>query len=166
MKTKLILLRGNSGSGKSTVAHELRMRMGYGTAVVEQDYIRRKLLREQDKPGQPNIELIAVNARFALEHGYDVIVEGILPSKKYGTMLKELLAGHTGNSFVYYFDISFEEALRRHHTRAQAEEFGEAEMRDWFTPNDLLKLENEQIIPESSSFDETIAHILKDVASS
>ncbi|MFF1875871.1 kinase, partial [Kitasatospora herbaricolor] len=36
---KLIVLRGNSGSGKSTVARELRRMLGDGVALVEQDYL-------------------------------------------------------------------------------------------------------------------------------
>jgi uridine kinase len=35
--TKLIVIRGNSGSGKSSVAREVRHRYGRGCALVEQD---------------------------------------------------------------------------------------------------------------------------------
>jgi adenylate kinase family enzyme len=160
---KLIILRGNSGSGKSTVAESLRERMGYGTALVEQDYIRRKLLREQDKPAQPNIELIAMNVRFALSRHYNVILEGILFTEHYGEMLRELVANPT-DSHVYYFDISFDETLRRHKTKPNAHEFGENEMRDWFVSQDLLGVENEQIISEESGFDETVERIFRNVS--
>lgn len=36
--TRLVVLRGNSGSGKSTTARTLRERLGRGTAWVEQDH--------------------------------------------------------------------------------------------------------------------------------
>lgn len=39
MTSPLIVLRGNSGSGKSSVARALRERYGYGLAWVEQDRI-------------------------------------------------------------------------------------------------------------------------------
>ncbi len=44
--TRLIVLRGNSGSGKSTVARAVRERYGRGCAPVEQDYLREIVLRE------------------------------------------------------------------------------------------------------------------------
>ena len=56
--TRLVVLRGNSGSGKSTTARTLRERLGRGTAWVEQDHLRRILLRERDVPGGVNIGLI------------------------------------------------------------------------------------------------------------
>ena len=36
---KLIMLRGNSGSGKTTVAKELQERFGRGTMVLSQDIL-------------------------------------------------------------------------------------------------------------------------------
>ncbi|WP_442941161.1 AAA family ATPase [Nocardia sp. NBC_00403] len=50
----LIVIRGNSASGKSTVARALQCRFGRGTCVlVSQDTIRREMLRgnEQNRPG-------------------------------------------------------------------------------------------------------------------
>jgi predicted kinase len=46
--SRLLVLRGNSGSGKSTTAQTLRDRLGRGTAWIEQDQIRRILLWEKD----------------------------------------------------------------------------------------------------------------------
>ena len=54
MPTKLIIIRGNSGSGKTTVAKEVRTRIGDGlsddTMLVQQDVLRRDILRERDMP--------------------------------------------------------------------------------------------------------------------
>jgi uridine kinase len=49
--TRLVIIRGPSGSGKSTIARALRDELGRGTALVEQDHVRRVLLREWDTPG-------------------------------------------------------------------------------------------------------------------
>ena len=49
--TRLIVLRGNSGSGKSTVAQAVRERYGRGCAPVEQGYPREIVLRELDRDG-------------------------------------------------------------------------------------------------------------------
>src|ERR1039457_1577453 len=48
--TKLIVLRGNSASGKTSVATGIRNRHGRGIAIVSQDNLRRTVLRERDTP--------------------------------------------------------------------------------------------------------------------
>lgn len=40
---KLIILRGNSGSGKTTVAKELQKKFGYNTMLISQDEIEKYL---------------------------------------------------------------------------------------------------------------------------
>ena len=37
---KIIILRGNSGSGKTTVARALQKKFGYNTMMISQDGIR------------------------------------------------------------------------------------------------------------------------------
>jgi hypothetical protein len=63
--SKLIILRGNSASGKSAVAAEIRSRYGHGLAIVGQDNLRRVVLREKDVPDGANIGLIDLTARYA-----------------------------------------------------------------------------------------------------
>jgi predicted kinase len=156
----LIVLRGNSGSGKSTTADELRRRYGRGVAIVSQDLIRRIVLKERDIPNGANIGLIDLTARHALAHGFHAIVEGILSAERYGEMLQRLHRDYADRAHFYYFDVSFEESLRRHVTKPNAHEFGEREMREWFRPRDLLPNLAETIIPESRSLDETVSLIL------
>ena len=45
---KLIVLRGNSGSGKTTVAKELQKVLGSNTMLISQDVIRRDMLNVKD----------------------------------------------------------------------------------------------------------------------
>jgi gluconate kinase len=160
---KLIVLRGNSGSGKSTTAQRLRDHLGRRTAWVEQDQLRRILLWEKDLPGAANIELIGVNARFALDHGFDVIVEGILDADRYGPMLRSLAADHQGLTRFYYFDLSFEETLARHATRELAQKVGADAMRSWYQPSDLLPGIDETVIDQTTSLEQTVARILADI---
>lgn len=47
-ETRPVVLRGNSASGKSSVAAGLRERFGRGLALVSQDNLRRIVLRERD----------------------------------------------------------------------------------------------------------------------
>jgi predicted kinase len=103
--TRLIVLRGNSASGKSAVAQGVRDRYGRGLAVVGQDNVRRMILRERDVPGGANIGLIDAVARYALDAGYHVVVEGILYADRYGEMLRGLREDHRGQSRFYYLDV-------------------------------------------------------------
>lgn len=157
--SKLIVLRGNSGSGKSTTAKALRMASARKIAIVEQDYLRRFVLKEKERVGGDNIALIEQVTEFALARDYHVILEGILSFARYGQMLTRLCA-RCPSSYFYYFDISFEETLRRHSTKPQAHEFGEAEMRAWYQSDDRTGFPGERIIPESSLLPETVALIL------
>lgn len=91
-----MVLRGNSASGKSSVAAGLRERYGRGIALVGQDNLRREVLREHDIPGGANIGLIDLTVRHALAHGFHVVLEGILSVAHDGDMLSALLADHPG----------------------------------------------------------------------
>ena len=55
---KLVMLRGNSGSGKTTVAKALQELYGRGTMVLSQDMIRRAVLKERDGIDPPALPLI------------------------------------------------------------------------------------------------------------
>lgn len=162
----LIILRGNSGSGKSTTAKLLREtaieRGGESKiAVVEQDYLRRIVLKEKETEGSNNIDLIEQTVKFALNRNYCVVLEGILYSKRYGAMIKRLL-NKSSENFIYYFDVSFDETLKRHKTKPDSHEFGEKEMREWYRERDLLNLKGEQIIPEGMTQNQIVEKILAD----
>jgi predicted kinase len=158
---QLIVLRGNSGSGKTSTAMALRAWLGPGVALIQQDVLRRIVLREPDLPGGANLALISTTTRFALNHGYDVILEGIMSARRYGEMLSSL-ANDYGGAF-YYFDVSLTETLRRHATRPQSAEFGADTMRGWYRHRDLLPDIEERIIDEKSCLDNTVERILHDV---
>lgn len=136
------------------------MRFGRGCALVEQDYLRRTLLREHESVQEPiAAELIGLNVRFALAHGYHVVLEGILDRRRYGDMIAGLQRDHDGETHLFYLDVSFEETLRRHTTRPQAADFTADHMRAWYQERDKLGLPGERIIPESSTQAETVALI-------
>ncbi|MEV0084977.1 kinase [Saccharopolyspora sp. NPDC050642] len=160
LATRLVVLRGNSGSGKSSVALAARARLGRTCALIPQDLMRRTVLKERDVPNGFNIGLISTVARYALDSGYHVIIEGILSSERYSSMLTRLAADHRGGTRFYYLDVSFAETVRRHSTRPQAAEFGPGDMRDWYRHRDLLHLPGEQVIPETSGLEDTTNRIL------
>lgn len=167
MPSKLIIIRGNSGSGKTTVAKEVRNRIGDGlsddTMLVQQDTLRRDVLRERDLVEKRSvIELIEIMVEFGLKQGRTVILEGILSAKKYGGMLNGL-ADKFDEVYVYYFDLSFEETLIRHASKSNAHEYGEKEMREWWNEKDYLGMPGEKILNKNMSVDDVVREIINDI---
>ena len=158
-ETILVCVRGNSGSGKSSIARELRRRHGRGCALVEQDYLRRIVLRERDKPGGAAPALIAQTVRFALDHGYHVVLDGIMHTDRYRGMLTALRDGHRGRSLFCYLDVSLPETLRRHLTRPQASEFTAQHMNGWYAAHDILGWPDELVLPETIKLQEAVEAI-------
>ena len=160
--TRLIVLRGNSASGKSSVATGVRERYGRGFALVRQDVLRREVLRERDIPGGANIGLIDLTVRHALAHGFHTVLEGILYFPHYGEMLAGLLADFPGRTHCYYLDVPFEETLARHATKPIADDVTEHQLREWYQPLDLLPGGVETVIPATSSLAETVDRVLRE----
>ena len=167
MSSKLIIIRGNSGSGKTTVAKEVRSRLGDGlsddTMLIQQDTIRRDILRERDMlEKRSTIELIELIVEYGRKQGRTVIIEGIFSTKKYGAMLYNI-ARTFDEVYVYYFDLSFEETLARHATKSNAHEFGEKEMREWWNEKDYLGMTGEKILYKDMSISEIAHQIISDI---
>lgn len=160
--TRLIVVRGNSASGKSSVAAALRGRFGRGLAIVGQDQMRREVLRERDVPGGANIGLIETVARFALDAGFHTVVEGILHAERYGAMLARLRRDHRGATHGYYLDVSWAETLARHAGRPLAAEVTPEQMRPWYRHRDLLPGGAEAVIGQDSPLADTVERILRE----
>ena len=157
----LVVIRGNSASGKSAVAAAIRARhAARDLAIVSQDTLRRDVLRERDIPGGANINLLKLTTRHAADYGFNVILEGILRTDHYGRMLTELISGHPGPVFAYYLDIPFGETLIRHASKPQAADYGEAEMRSWYRERDLLPGGIEHVISAESTLEDTVRTIM------
>ena len=75
----------------------------------------------------------------------------------------QLLNDFQGEKLIYYFDISFEETVRRHATKPNAHEFGESEMRQWWKDQDVLGVPGEQRIGEQLAQAEIVDMIHRDV---
>ncbi|AKM82354.1 TPA: hypothetical protein DD449_04655 [Candidatus Berkelbacteria bacterium] len=160
---KLIVLRGPSGSGKSTVAKIIFKEAQHKTVLIEQDYYR-FIFNPPGGDMKPNTgtihRLILHNTLEALKDGYDVILEGILSVKSYNGILEEIFRQHPQDNYIFYFDISLEETIRRHTTRPDKTlMFGEEEMRKWYPRAHKSNHELEQIIPEQYSVKETVKYI-------
>lgn len=157
----LIVLRGNSGSGKSTVAQALQKELS--GAWIEQDYFRRTVLGETGNYSQLSVDLIERTAALVLASGRTLILEGMLNSSMYSRPLRALRDGNPGPNLFYAYELTLEETLRRHATRPhKAADFGERQMRGWFHGWDPLDGIPEQRITAAETADQTLARILTD----
>lgn len=103
--------------------------------------------------------MIAQTVRFALDHQYHAVLEGILSADRYAGMIRALCRTHRGTTSLFYLDVSLEETLRRHATRPQAAEFTPEDMRGWYAERDLLGFGDEHVIGEASDLETGIARI-------
>lgn len=160
-KVSLIILRGNSGSGKTSTAKVLQKRFGKGTMLISQDVVRREMLYVNDGPDQQAGELLYELALYGKEHCKVVILEGILNSKWYRDLFVNLNEQFKDNIYAYYFDIPFEETLNRHKQKSVANEFGEKEMKRWWNEKDLINFIPEKLISKEMSLDDVVDMIYK-----
>ena len=163
MAPTLIILRGNSGSGKSTVAKLLQQHFGANTLLIDQDLVRIEMLHTRDHQNNLAINLIKEIALYGYKHCDTVILEGILSTARYKDMLLEVIQHFSPSCYIYYFNIPFEETVIRHETREKRHKFSEVDMRRWWIEHDVLNLPNEQLISAQSSQQQTLEMILKQI---
>lgn len=156
----MIILRGNSATGKSSVARVLRERYGRGLAWVSQDLLRRTVLGERDTPDGHNIGLIDQTARYALDHGFHVVLDGILHPPHYAPMIHALVRDHRGVTAAYYLDADFAETVRRHATKPERDAYGPERLRSWFVERSLVDGLAERVIGAESTLTQTVDRVL------
>ncbi len=67
------------------------------------------------------------------------------------------------NTFAYYYDIPFEETLKRQQTRSNKDVFSEAEMRDWWIEKDYIGFIAEKPIYGNESLEAVAEKIYSEV---
>lgn len=160
---ELIMIRGNSGSGKSTVAQMLQKRLGRGTLYIPQDIVRRQLLWVKDGPKNKAIALLQEMVRFGHQNCEYTILEGILYSEDYRELFQTAQETFGLHIHAYYYDLSFEETVARHMTKPNRDEFGEKEMKEWYIKRDLITTIPEKLITNDQSAEAVTEMILQDI---
>ncbi|MCD7712334.1 MAG: kinase [Firmicutes bacterium] len=158
----LIILRGNSGSGKTTVAKELQKLFGRNTMLISQDNIRREMLNVEDGKDTKAIPLMKQLLEYGNEHSDVVILEGIMNADWYHPLFEFVTKLYGKEIYAYYFDVPFEETLKRHQTRSKCQEFGEKEMRRWWREKDFSDVLNEKRITSDMSMENIVTEIYRD----
>ena len=159
---KLIILRGNSGSGKTSAAMALQERFGPNTMRVSHDMVRMEMLHVRGRLGvEKSLPLMAALLEYGRQNSPVTILEGILPTEDYVPLFQKALAlfGRE-NVSAYYYDLPFEETLRRHKTKSGAN-FGEEDMRSWWQEGDYLPMLEETRLPPELSLEEAVELIYR-----
>lgn len=162
---KLIVLRGNSGSGKTTVAKALQKKFGRDTLLLSQDMVRREMLYAKDGENTPALPLLQALLAYGNAHCDVVILEGILYADWYRPLFELAVQLYAREIYAYYFDLSFEETQKRHRTKANCNEFGEEAMRRWWRERDFSDVLQERRITAEKDAESIVQEIYSTVHS-
>ncbi|WP_125763029.1 AAA family ATPase [Companilactobacillus hulinensis] len=136
----LILLRGNSGSGKTTTAEHLKDELPENVLYINQDNVRMQMISKTTSKDTYSISLMNSMVHWGFENVDYIIVEGILKKSVYQDLLKSWKHIMDEKMLTYYIDVSFDETYRRNLTKKR--HFDEATMRSWWQEKDELGFEN------------------------
>jgi Predicted kinase len=150
---KLIIVRGNSGSGKTSLAKALQKKFGRNTMLISQDMVRIQMLNAKDVQALP---LLIKLLQYGRQNSEITILEGILDSEYYTPLFQTALEEYGSNIFAFYYDLPFEETLLRHNTKPNKAEFGEQDMRRWWKEKDYIGIIPEKIITKDMSLEDTV----------
>ena len=115
------------------------------------------------KRNEVTITSIEKMIEWGIENKYDFIVlDGKFKAKHY-EVLYDFILSKKIEILPYWFDISFEETVKRHATREKSKIFDAEEMGKWWVPHDLMPNIKEKLIVEKMAKDEILAMILKDL---
>ena len=130
-------------------------------ALIEQDYYRHQLLSPWGEEAFAlRAQLIVQDTKLLLANGCDVIIEGVLPKDWFRDIYMTINADA---AHVYYFDIPFNETVRRHAGRDKANNFGEETLRQWWREKDFLDVPGERVIDHLQSADSIVERIMADI---
>lgn len=159
--SKLLIIRGPSASGKSTVANELFKKAKRPTLLVSEDTIR-KMFSDHQVRGHISSRHLATQAVLTgLQNDYDVIYHGILRVNDGNeNRFDEILAVHPTENYFFYLNVSLKETMRRHQSRDKKNHFSVEALQKWWEFSSPTERTDEIIIEESSSIQDTIHTII------
>ena len=162
---KLIILRGNSGSGKTRAAKLLQEKFGSNTMRLSHDLVRIEILNVWGVEGLIKSEPLMINLlKYGKQNSEITIMEGILPADEFHNLFETAVEEYGQNIFAYYYDLPFEETLRRHNTKPNHNDFGEADMRRWWKEKDFLDFIPEKVLTKELSLEDAVELIYRDVS--
>ena len=154
------MLRGNSGSGKSTTATYLQAELPRPTAILSQDYFRRVIYDEREQTNCAHADLLEAAALHCLALGQHVILDGIFNSDRYSPLLARV-GSQADDARFYAFDLSFEETVQRHQDRSKAVDFTAVDMAAWYHGWQPLSFVQERRIVSHETARDIVSRVLE-----
>lgn len=137
---------------------------GHAGDLSGRDPIRRDMLWAKDTKDGPAVPLLINLVQYGRQHCEYVILEGILFPETYEELFRCIQAEYSAEDIhAYYYDIPFEETLRRHETKPNRADFGPEAMRDWWKEKDYIGYLPEKILTQTMTLEDAGARILADV---
>ena len=96
---------------------------------------------------------------YGRSHSDVVILEGIMYADWYKPLFELAIQLYDTRVYAYYFDLPFEETLKRHQTKPNCNEFGEEAMRRWWREKDYSDVLNEKIITSEKDIQSIVSDI-------
>lgn len=127
--------------------------------LISQDVIRRDILKVRDGENTLAIPLMKELLKYGNIHSDIVILEGIMNADWYKPLFELAVLLYGTDVYAYYFDIPFEETLRRHQTKPNCGSFGEEEMRRWWREKDLSDVLHEVSITDEKDLESIVSGI-------
>jgi hypothetical protein len=157
---KLIIIRGPSAVGKSTVAAALMHTTKRPTVLVDLDHYRFCFVNPPKEDHNLEYEMIASDVKIGLEKGFDVIFDGNFSTGRRDPFLRKLFAFHPRENYIFYLDASLDETLERHKTKTKPR-ISIAKMKEVYKFASPIGHKDEIVIPESSTLEETVDKIVQ-----
>jgi shikimate kinase len=158
--TKLIILRGPSAVGKSTVAAALMRRTKRPTVLVNLDNYRFCFVNPPRCAHNLEYEMSGSDVLIGLGLGFDVIFDGNFRAEGHDPFLEKLFKAHPEENYLFYLDASLEETLKRHKTKSKPR-IDTNKMKEVYKYASPVGHEKEVIIPQGSSLNETVDRIVQ-----
>lgn len=156
--SKLIIIRGPSGVGKSTVAEALMERANRPTVLVDLDHYRFSFVNPPKTDHDLEYEMSASDVLIGLRLGFDVIFDGNFTANADDPFLEKLLAAHPEDNYLFYLDATLHETLMRHETKANPR-IDTGKMKEVYKYASPTGDQREVVIPEDSTLEQTVADI-------
>ena len=156
--TKLIIIRGPSGVGKSSVAKALLKRTTRPTVLVDLDHYRFSFVNPPNYDHDLESAMSGSDVLIGLKLGFDVIFDGNFTATVHDPFLAKLLSAHPEENYLFYLDASLNETLKRQETKSHPR-ISTDKMQEVYPYASPTGHEKEVIIPQSSSLEQTVEQI-------
>ena len=144
--TRIIVIHGPTGAGKSTLAERIRDSTTKPCALIAQDVIYNEMLNGDGMEAKNEaVILIELLIRRLITDGYNIIVEGVLRPDYFRPMFAKLNSEFKID--YVYLAANVETSVMRHEGRPkQRHNFGEDKVREWHSRSESFGFNDEAII--------------------